>query len=296
MSMGFLNRLFHDTESLSREIEYDDEEIIKHWNIYLRTIPGKKKIIESLAIGPDIGQNFERLNELLALELVDISDEDIEEKELILDLESLEHTKKIKRIQRLEYCLGYATTKFEYVHKLLHHLYLALRSQMHLVTKLKTKTKNPDTLLPHLKQQFELELEIVNQIKNTDVMETDTFHELFLKLIRGEHKINMMDRRENKLLSIMQSDFEKVISEDLTEGKMFEWVSFVFNAIEDKIHELVAQDLLDQHPERDFEFVNRPEFIDLVKASSVQLIGRNVSEQRINAFVHLFREWYNERE
>ncbi|MCM2326129.1 MAG: hypothetical protein NDI94_06715 [Candidatus Woesearchaeota archaeon] len=294
--MGFLNRLFHDTESLSREIESDDEEIIKHWNIYLGTIPGKEKIIKSLAIGQYTEKDLERLNELLALELVDISDEDIEEKELILDLESLEHTKKIKRIQRLEHCLGYAKTKFEYVHKLLHQLYLVLKFQMHLVTKLKTQTKNADTLLSHLKQQFELEIEIVNQIKNTNIMEIDTFHELFLKLIRGEHKIKIMDKRENKLLSIMQSNFDKVISEELTEGKMFEWVSYVFNAIEDKIRELVAQDLLDQHPERDFEFVNRPEFIDLVKSSSVQLIGRNVSEQRINAFVHLFREWYNERE
>ncbi len=71
------------------------------------------------------------------------------------------------------------------------------------------------------------------------------------------------------------------------------WVVAVFNALEDKVHELVANGLLDQHYDLDFEFVNRPEFIDLVREMIQTLRAREVSEQMINAFVHLFREKYN---
>jgi len=71
----------------------------------------------------------------------------------------------------------------------------------------------------------------------------------------------------------------------------------VFNAIEDKVHELVANDLLDQHPDMDFEFINRPMFVELAAEVIQTLKPRKVSEQMIDVFVNLFREWYNhERE
>ena len=96
--MSLLNRFFEETESLAIEIEKDNKSIIQHWNSYKATINQKEAIILKLDLKL---KDLNKLKSLLELELIDISNEEKEESELISDLETLEHSKKIKRIQRL---------------------------------------------------------------------------------------------------------------------------------------------------------------------------------------------------
>jgi len=286
--MGILNRLFESTADVAKEIKASDEDIIKHWKHYLSTVARKKEILEHMwtSLEYDFQSNIDEVRKLLELELVDISSEEKDEAELISDLERLEHSEKIRRVHRLEECLGYAATKYEYVYGLLMHLHTILKNQMHLV-KL-TDFRNIEKSIFQLKLQLNLELEILKKID-----EIQTFHDLFLALVKGEHIIKTMDAREKKLLKKMLGA-KKVFSYELKEGITYEWAMTVYNAIEDKVHEAVANEMIAAyHPGIDFEFVNRPEFVELARESIQKLKKREVSTQMINTFVHMFREWYN---
>lgn len=85
--------------------------------------------------------------------------------------------------------------------------------------------------------------------------------------------------------------------EQKNEGLFFEWTSEVFNSIENKIEEGIASGLfVGPNPDIDFEFVNKPEFVDLVKKKIGLLRKRKVSEEMIAVFVHIFREWFNHKD
>lgn len=287
--MGLLAHLFGSSKDIAKEIKVHEESIIAHGKKYLDTVPKKKIIIARLCLGDNFQKDVKELKRLLELELTDISNEEKEEPELISDLEATEHNQKIKRIQKLEQCLGYAETKYEYAYKLLHQLDLILKSQIYLVLKLQAGSKLPERLIIHLRSQLELELEVLNKIEKIE-----TFHTLFLALIKGEHIIKIMDSKEKRLLKRMQKGVSKIFSNEIDEGITYEWAIMIFNAIEDKVHEGVANGMFPgYHSDIDFEFVNRPEFVDLVRQSIQSLRKRKVSEQMIAVFVHLFREWYN---
>ncbi|MGV8162121.1 MAG: hypothetical protein ACP5N2_02165 [Candidatus Nanoarchaeia archaeon] len=287
--MGLLNRLFDSQEYIAKEIEIDEESIIKQWKHYFDTIPRKKEIIEKLIFEGNIQNNVNELKKLLNLELTDISKEKKEELELIADLEALEHSQKIKRVHKLLQCLWYVETKFEYIYRLVQQLHSSLKSQMHLILQLQAGSKDAQRLISHIKLQFELEYELFNEIEKIE-----DFHNLFLALIKGEHIIKKMDESETRLLKKMQKGVSKIFSDEITEGITYEWAMTVFDAIEDKVHEGVANGaFIGYHPDIDFEFVNRAEFVDLVRESILNLRKRKVSEQMIAVFVYLFREWYN---
>ena len=287
--MGLLNHLFGSTESVAHEMQLDEEAILRHWKNYLATISKKKDLIEKIDISRDFQNSLNELIRLLDLELVDISGEEKEESEIIYDLELMEHSKRVKRVYKLEQCLGYAETKFEYVYHLLHQLHSFLKSQMHIVNKLLAGSKNTEKLISQLNQQLELELEIIKKIE-----QIETFHSLFSALAKGEHIIRTMEAREKRLLKQMQKGISKIFSNKIDSGITYEWSMAVFNAIEDKVHEGVANGMFPgYHPDIDFEFANRPEFVGLVKGTISGLRKRKVSEQMVNVFVYLFREWYN---
>jgi len=288
--MGVLNHLFGSTESIAKEIELDDEDVIRNWNNYIKTVSQKKELVNILGARKKPFQNpLDKLKKLLELELINLSNEKKAESELIADLEKIGHSQKIKRVQKLEQCLGYAETKYEHVYGLLNHLSSILQNQLHLVTAIQAKSTDTEKLLSHFKLQLELELEVIKQIE-----QIKTFHSLFLALVKGEHTIKSMDSKEKRLLKKMQKGISKIFSNEINEGITFEWTMTVFNAIEDKVREGVADGMFDgYHPDIDFEFVNRPEFVALVMVTIQSLRKRKVSEQMITAFVHLFREWYN---
>ena len=165
---------------------------------------------------------------------------------------------------------------------------------MHIVKTLLIGAKNAEKLISHLKQQLELELEIIKKIEHS--MKRETFHDLFLELVKGEHIIRTMDAREKRLLKKMQKGIGKIFSHEITKGITYEWAITVFSEIEDKVREGVANGMFSHlYSDIYFEFVNRPEFVDLAIQTIQTLRKRKVSGQMINVFVHLFREWYNQR-
>ena len=287
--MGLLNHLFGSEESIAKEMKLDDDAITKSWDEYIKTISKKKGIIDGLKMDSNITNNLKALRKLLDIELVDIRGEEKKVEELAEDLVALEHSQRIRRVQRLEQCLAYAETKHEYVHSLLHQLYSTLKMQMHLTEKFLEDPEGSDDFIPYIKSQFELEWTVMKKILNVQ-----TFHSMFSALVKGEHIIKKMDSKEKNILKKMQDGMRKIFSNQIIEGITYEWAMTVFEAIEDKVHEAVADGIFDgYHPDIDFEYVNRPEFIGLVRESIKNLKGRDISEQMINVFVHLFREWYN---
>lgn len=285
-----LNRLFGSTEAVAKEIELDENLLVQHWEEYLKTVSKRRAIVKKLTPSSSQFQNnLRELKKLLETELAEISGEEKTESELIADVEQIEHVQKIKRVHKLEQCLGYAETKYEYVYSLLQALYPLLKIQMHVVEKLETGSKNAKKLISKIQSQCEIEGEIIKKIENIG-----TFHTLFLALVNGEHIISSMNAREKKLLKRMQKGISKIFSNEITKGITYEWAMNVFNAIEDKVHEGVANGMFPAyHPDIDFQFVNRPEFVDLVRLNIQILRKRKVSEQMIAVFVQLFREWYN---
>ncbi len=294
--MGLLNHLFRSAESIAKEIELDDKVILKAWKEYLKTIPLKKRAVLSLrdipsssfpARGSPLARVLSELSGLLTLELTDISREERTEAELLSDLDLVEHSQKVKRVQRLEHCLAYAKTKYEYAYQLLHHLHLILQMQINLVKRL-ASSRARQKLISHLSSQLELELGIIAQIQKIK-----DFHNLFLALVKGEHIVHTMDVAEKKLLKKMGKEMNKIFSGETTNGITLQWVQVVFDAIEDKALEAVDAGRLEYHYDMNFEFVNRPEFVNLVRESRQKLSGRRVSEQMVTVFTHLFRKWYN---
>lgn len=287
--MGLLNHFFGSAESIAREIGLDDEYILNIWKHYVETISEKRRITARLGPDSSLQSNLEELSRLLKLELVDISNEEKEESELISDLEAMEHSQKIKQVHKLEQCLGYSETKYEYVYELLRQLYSILKSEMHIVKSLLMRSEDTQVSISHMKLQFELEEEIIKKIEGIE-----TFQGLFVALIKGEHIIKSMDSGEKRLLEKMQNRAGRIFSNEITKEATYEWMIAVFNAIDDKVHESVANGIFPGYnPDIDFEFVNRPDFIDLARNTIQNLEKKRISERMINVFVYLFREWYN---
>lgn len=292
--MGILNRLFGSAESVAKEIELDDEAILKIWKKYRETEIKKIAIIYRLKVYSNFEEDLQELKILLESELVDISDEEKEEAELISDLEAMEQYKTIVRVHKLEQCLGYAETKYEYAHSLLHHLYSVLKSQMHIVQKLIAGSKDAKRyvlnlrLISHLQSQMNIEKEIITKIEGIK-----DFHSLFLALARGEHIIRVLDTGRKRMLRLMSKRMNAIFSQELTEGITFKWADGVASSLDDKIHEWMNKFIAESYDYIDFEYVNRPEFVVLVRETIQRLRPRKVSDRMIDVFVHLFREWYN---
>jgi len=289
--MGLLNYFFSSTEATAKEMKLDNDAILRIWNEYLKTVSDKKAVVYALRANKNINSNLQELKRLLGLELSDISGEEKDEAEIIADLEKTGREEKINKVRRLKQCLGYAKTKYEHVFGLLQHLHSILQAQMHLVEKLLAGSQDPETLISHINAQLGLEREVIKQIKEIEAVEP--FDALFSALIKGEHIIQQMTSREKLLYKRLKKLF---VSDVPIKGITSDWAAAVYDAIEDKIREISADMAIpgSNHLYVDFEFVNRPEFVDLVRETIQRLRQKEVSEEMINAFVSLFRAWYNE--
>jgi hypothetical protein len=282
--MGALNNLFKSTESIAKEIELDDETIRKQWDDYKNTITSKHNILNRLHYDKAMASNLKELKRLLNLELIDIKGEEVSEQELIKDLDSMEHSEKMRRVRRLYDALCYTKTEYEYMYARLAHLYAALKNQMHIVDKLLGKPANPEELIAHLKKQAEIEREIVNPNEPNE-----SFHGLFVSLVKGEHVIQRLSAEEKELVKKMLNELKGE-----KKGIIIKWVNTVEKQVEDIIrdHEVLLKAGYNPHPDIHFEFVNNPDFVELARKTGQKIKG-NISQQELNAFVHLFREWFN---
>ena len=292
--MGLLNKFFKSQESVAKDLGLKDEEFLKVWQDYHKTV-GEKEVLIS-AISVDNYQNFvPRLQKLLTLELSDIEQEEKTENMLVNDLQSIEHDKRIQNVQRLYDRLAYAESRYKYIFRLLEELHGALVNQVHIVEKL-SSAKDAGELVSHLKSQLAVEQEVLKQVESRE-----TFHELFLALMKREQIVGRMDSKEIQLLKrmtlILNEDFriKSIPGNWRKKGITYEWANKVYEGLRAQVEEYIAryeEDGAGSNPHVDFEYVNHPDFVVFVKQCAAEL-GQNPSEQMVNVFVHVFRELYN---
>ncbi|MCP3682852.1 MAG: hypothetical protein GY861_09200 [bacterium] len=299
-----LNSLFSSTETKAKKAEQDELIILKCWEGYLKTVIEKEELIKVLpdAFGHATA-TLKKLKRLLYIDLIDIRLAKKEEKDILPNLESIEKSDKVKRIERLEACLAQYDTRHEYLYGLLLNLYSSLKTEAKLLDKI-SDAKGIRTyikLVDQFSAEYAIERKVLAQIGGLE-----TFQDMFPALVKGEHIIHSMDAKEKRLLKKMKKDLptafqsmngrivqrDHQIAPDENDKKITEqWIIAVFNAIEAEVRELETRGLVEMHPTINFEFVNRPEFVDLVRRTIQELKGP-VSEELINVFVHTFREWY----
>ena len=274
----------------------DAEQVQKTWQEYLATLPAKRRIIADLALlSPNtpegrIRAELRDLQNLLNTGLVDIQQEERTVGEIITDIDSIGHRRTIKRVQNLEYRLRYEQTKYEYVYRMLEHLHKVLKAQMHIVQKMIVQLKY-FSVPASLQRLMTVEDAIVEKIR-----EQTTFPILFSQLLTGEHIIQRMEQREQKLFKRMQNGMQRVFANEVTEGVTREWALTVFNGMENWIQESVAKGRFEFHPDVDMEFVHSTEFITYCEVClrRARTKPRPVSREMLNVFVQLFRAWYDE--
>jgi len=310
--MTYINRVFGSVKDIAENEIMDGKIILGKWEDYLDTIPEKKEIIAKLPYA--FGRRrapLRRLKQLLTLEIVDIRAAKKVEDDMIHNLESLEHSERMKRVERLEACFAYVESHDRYIYNLLCHLYVILRSELRLAEKL---GKNKDIRkyrkwVGLLTSELTMERSALNQM-----YELDEFHDIFLALVKREKVIKSMDAREKRLLRTMQKRVDKINSGEISTGITQEWGTAVFNAVKIKVQKAYDNGILGwDNPHVDFRFVNGPEFVDLARGTIYAIRfkkererypeesifnfpkRKEVSKQMINVFVYTFREWFNSK-
>lgn len=283
--MSFFNRFFSSTESIARESEQANQDLIKEWQQYVGTVPEKKNIADNFPV------DTLRLRELIKIGIGRTGLEERDEEQIIRDLRLLRHDYRIKRVHRLQQALDYAETKYKYVYELLKQTYSILQIELQLANAIE-KSENKK-LAKYLQEQIILESAVLKKISEMNKREGPyTFARLFSELIRGEAAIEVLDEIAKKQFKKMQKIFSNEIPESIT----YKWVQKVLNSLKDRIHEAVADGIIPgYHPDIYFEFINRPMFVKLVEDSIKSLRTREVSKRMISIFVEDFRQGFNER-
>jgi hypothetical protein len=282
--MGIL-RALESVEALSRISEEDAEGAVKSWEAYHSRLSSKFEFAEEFIHKglSNSSSDVKKLSRVIATMLV--SEEKDEDKiaDLIRNLDAIEHKKRIRRVKRLYGALAYEKTQVEHVYSLLEELHKVLRSEIAVVKSME-KDGVTEVFIGRFKQELSVEREVAQQIAGIG-----DFTNRFRALIRGEHVAHRLDSRQHKLKKLLQ----RRMSSDKYGGIIFDWARAVTDSIEDEFRKQEAQGILENHPDVDFELVNRPEFVDLVKRIAREGRGKDVSDDMLSAFVHIYREWYN---
>jgi len=108
--MNFLGRFLKGIESVEQDLYDNNKKIIKLWNQYIESFPEKEKLVNSQSAIFPSSIYLTRLKELINSEMVDISEEEVSEQELIVGLNEIDHDYEIRDLHRLQETLDYAET------------------------------------------------------------------------------------------------------------------------------------------------------------------------------------------
>lgn len=286
--MGLLSRFFRSPEEVARDIALDELTLAKIWQEYVGSASEKGKLINSLQ-SENLKQMLPQLKSLVVSELVKTAGEQKTEEKLLADLKTVEHEKHIKRVKQLEHTLCYADTKHKYIHQLLKELLDVLRNELNIVEIMEKDSAQEPELIQKLKEQWKVEQHILKLIS-----ERETFHQLFADLLKGAYIVRQLTAGESKFVARMEKE------PGITERMIHRWFREIESRLGAKVFGWIASSNREQHDDSHFEFVNSPDFVPFVREVIRSLregkaAERAVSESTINAFVHLFREWYNKK-
>lgn len=292
--MSFLSRFF-SSKSVARDLQLTDKDLHTIWNDYKESVQAKANII---LVPPQYKPNqtaqLLQLERHIHVELIDIFREEKDEDTILADLKQLENDERIKRVKRLEQTLFYDESQHRYLYEVLKHLHELLKVQLHLVQAL--QMGHNEKLFEELKENVKAEAVIV---KEADIAD---FNELFAALAKGEVRIKQITEKEEQFIAPLRRRLEPIFGRQIDRGIIYEWGNTVLGVVKSKVYEHITTTALDHHPYMDLEFVNRPEFEELVRKTIVMLRSRStkrspdarpVSEAAITAFVEVFRDWYN---
>lgn len=284
--MGFFNDFFRSTGEIAVELNRDNAELIKKWGLYVKTLSEKNNLADNVPI------DTVRLNELIRIGIDNIEVEEKEAAEIMKDLRSIGHDKRIQRVHRLQDVLDHTLSKHRYVYALLNQIYHVLIREHSLA---KAISRNPQDVkfVKYLREQIDLEMVLLKKIGQINQKHgTNTFGRLFTDLARGEAIIKVLDTIGKRHFDRMHRLFENEIEYSIT----YKWVDKVVESIEDRVHEAEADGILMHHRYVHHEFVNSEMFVELVRDSIKSLKPtKRVSERMIQIFVEDFREGFNER-
>lgn len=292
--MGWLDRFIGNLGNIAVDAADADAKILEAWQKYFDSVPEKEKFVHGVLI------DVSRLKELLRTELVDLEEDEEAEIEVIRDLVSLGHGYRIRSVHRLTQTLDYAERKYEYVYSLVQQIHSIIKREFHLACALEREGSDRAQLIGLLQKQVEVELLIIKKINDLNERhDRNRFHELFMDLARGEQIIRRLSEREHRLLQKM-----KQRSDRINDSLLNRWGERVMEQLEERVHEAETQGLLGYSPDMDFEFVNQSMFEGFVREVVLSIRQENAkrnkkkglpSDAAIKAFVHDFRQWFNNR-
>jgi hypothetical protein len=285
--MGYLEHIFSSGEKKANQADKDDEKIIAAWSAYENTIPEKVKIINALKDSEEKTVLLDRLIQLLKQDLIDISNIERFDADIVSCMQFLKHYDKIEHIRLLEDRLSYTKLKYQFTFELFLHIFSALQIEDRIAKKFRLSPFIWDyhEFFNTFEPQLSIEKAAIEKIGDM----TD-FHTFLVRLAKGEHKIHLMDSDEKNLIRLLKNKMTKIFNQEITEGLICDWALKLYNAAEDIIQQNVAEM---QGGNVDFEFVNRPEFYKLARRVMEDTRKKPVSQKMLNVLVYLFREWYN---
>jgi hypothetical protein len=283
--MGILNNLFRDTEALAQDIVTDTDSILRIWSDYRDAFSKEAPLIEQIVKGQDTSSALSGLKALQVIELAEITDEESDESRILSDLEGIEHSRELGKIERIHLCFNYWHNQDMYIYKLLEHLLSILKRKLQIIRLLRA---SPAGNLPaQLKSQHDIQEEI-----NGRLTRAPDFEDAFVAIVREEKRFKRLTKEERKLASTMRKSMEKILSQVLTQGPLVQWAS----SLDNRMHEEWYHHLEETHEFSDIEFVHMPIFEQLARETMPQnLRFRPGSEEQVlNVFIELFRQLYTD--
>ncbi len=283
--MGILDRFFSTPETLAQALVVDDTKAAQLWNDYLGTTTQKGELIKALRPG-DLA-NFKKLYALISTELVEIAQVYRTDEEILADLGKIEHAHNLRKASNLENCFIGVERRHEYVFSIMKHLFETLSYELKLARQLSRSSAHDEEFINRIREFWDVEQKLLKQISGVK-----QFHSFFLQLVKGEHLIQQLKKQEKRILSLLERSLH---NPDYT--LIGAWGIAVRDGLIAKLEDLMAEGVIEYTPVADFDFVNRPEFVTFVKQTLANVRKKDtVKPETVNAFVHIFREWYNGRE
>ena len=288
--MGLLNWYFSD-ERKAKKALYSDKQIEALWKEYIQSFRKKKEIAQSLT--PNDLTPLKSLSMILKKEFYSFKEDDEYMKEMIAEVSSLSHSERMKRLKRMGQCLDYEKTRLEYVHYLTMEIGDVLLMETNYLKKMMKDGRTAKDLVPPFIKEVQLEEKLIEKINKITL-----FHPVFVSLARDEHLFRMLDERKGSLRKRMwgrmfAEDRESIFGGGITEGVTYEWAMKTLEMTKNAISEAHASESIDSHPDYGYEFVNRPEFLEVVKTALLEVRGRGASQKLILVFTNHFRSWFN---